>query len=310
MLTRGVILGLGMLALLAGLALSFLWYRQSTVGPAPPVVAMIPAKTVLVAAHAMPAGTLLRPGDMSWDEKPAAAVVGADIVRGSVPDAEFVGAVTRRAFAAREPLTAAELAKPGDREFLIAALGPGRRAVSINVDAVKSTAGLVAPGDHVDVILTQTFAAQASDPAHRSVGETVLRDLRVIAVDQTISPVASKPGDGRNALGEAAHAEDDHAGGDGASGSDAPGGRSARQDPACPARTAGSSRVAPADASSDARRVVAHMGIRRLKSIGSTQGCGSRSGTRDGASRNRYHSRQQDRATLRVGHRSRPMQVR
>ena len=110
---------------------------------------------------------------------------------------------TRRAFTAREPLTAAELAKPGDREFLIAALGPGRRAVSINVDAVKSTAGLVAPGDHVDVILTQTFAAQASDPAHRSVGETVLRDLRVIAVDQTISPVASKPGDGRNALGEA-----------------------------------------------------------------------------------------------------------
>ena len=84
MLTRGVILGLGMLALLAGLALSFLWYRQSTVGPAAPVVAMIPAKTVLVAAHAMPAGTLLRPGDMSWDEKPAAAVVGADIVRGSV----------------------------------------------------------------------------------------------------------------------------------------------------------------------------------------------------------------------------------
>ena len=203
MLTRGVILGLGMLALLAGLALSFLWYRQSTVGPAPPVVAMIPAKTGAAAAHAMPAGTLLRPGDMSWDEKPAAAVVGADIVRGSVPDAEFVGAVTRRAFTAREPLTAAELAKPGDREFLIAALGPGRRAVSINVDAVKSTAGLVAPGDHVDVILTQTFAAQASDPAHRSVGETVLRDLRVIAVDQTISPVASKPGDGRNALGEA-----------------------------------------------------------------------------------------------------------
>ena len=87
MLTRGVILGLGMLALLAGLALSFLWYRQSTVGPAPPVVAMIPAKTVLVAAHAMPAGTLLRPGDMSWDEKPAAAVVGADacsVVGGAV----------------------------------------------------------------------------------------------------------------------------------------------------------------------------------------------------------------------------------
>ena len=140
----------------------------------------------------MPAGTLLRPGDMAWDEVPAAAVVGADIVRGSASETDFVGAATRRAFAAREPLTAAELAKPGDREFLIAALGPGYRAVSINVDAVQSTSGLVLPGDRVDVILTQTFARKTSDPAHRTVGETVLRDLRVIAVDQTLSP-ASKP---------------------------------------------------------------------------------------------------------------------
>jgi pilus assembly protein CpaB len=200
MLTRGVLLGLGMLALLAGLALSVLWFRQSSAPPTP-VATELPASTILVAAHAMPAGMLLRIGDMAWEEVPAAAVASTDTVRGTASETDFVGAATRRAFAAREHLIASELAKPGDREFLIAALGPGFRAVSINVDAVQSTAGLLLPGDRVDVILTQTLAPQSADAAHRTVGETVLHDLRVIAVDQTLSP-ASKPGDVRNTLGE------------------------------------------------------------------------------------------------------------
>jgi pilus assembly protein CpaB len=200
MLARGVLLGLGMLALLAGLALSVLWFRQSAAPPAP-VATELPASTILVAAHAMPAGMLLRLGDMAWEEVPAAAVASTDIVRGTASETDFVGAATRRAFAAREHLIAWELAKPGDREFLIAALGPGFRAVSINVDAGQSTAGLLLPGDRVDVILTQTFAPQSTDAAHRTVGETVLHDLRVIAVDQTLSP-AGKPGDVRNTLGE------------------------------------------------------------------------------------------------------------
>jgi pilus assembly protein CpaB len=50
-----------------------------------------------------------------------------------------------------------------------------------------SAAGLVLPGDKVDVILTQNFDDAAVDRAHRSVGETVLRDVRVIAVDNWLS---------------------------------------------------------------------------------------------------------------------------
>jgi pilus assembly protein CpaB len=198
MIPRGLMFGLGLIALLAGLSLSYLWYSQSNAPPAPQAVVQIPTKTVLVAARALPAGTLLRPGDMAWDAVPANAVVGADIVQGSVPDTDFIGAVTRRPFAARQPLNTADIAKPGDREFLTAALAPGYRAVSINVDAVQSTSGLVLPGDRVDVILTQSFGGQNIDAAHRSVGETVLRDLRVIAVD--LNPV-SKVNDTKDTLG-------------------------------------------------------------------------------------------------------------
>jgi len=44
------------------------------------------------------------------------------------------------------------------------------------------------------VILTQSFGEPAADAAHKSVGETVLRDTRVIAVDQSLSaPTRTAP---------------------------------------------------------------------------------------------------------------------
>src|SRR5262249_2798845 len=161
----------------------YFWYLQSSAPPpAQQATVQIATKSVLVATRALPAGTLLRAGDMAWEDVPANAVVGADITRGSAAETDFLGAATRRAFAAHQPLAASDLAKPGDREFLVAALAPGMRAVSINVDAVQSTSGLVLPGDRVDIVLTQSFGGDHVDYAHRTVGETVLRDLRVIAV--------------------------------------------------------------------------------------------------------------------------------
>ncbi|HZQ02311.1 MAG TPA: Flp pilus assembly protein CpaB, partial [Reyranella sp.] len=42
------------------------------------------------------------------------------------------------------------------------------------------------PGDHVDVVLIQNFNDHELELGHRSVGETVLTNLRVIAIDQTV----------------------------------------------------------------------------------------------------------------------------
>ena len=95
--------------------------------------------------------------------------------------------MTRREFGAGEPLVASELVKPGDRQFLAAALKPGTRAVSIAVDVTQSSGGLILPGDRVDVILTQTFGTTPDNPVAQSAAETILRNLRVIAVDQSIN---------------------------------------------------------------------------------------------------------------------------
>jgi pilus assembly protein CpaB len=187
MLSRNLLFGLGLLALLAGIMLAVLWFHRSA-PPAAAIVKEIPTQSILLAAHPIAVGTLLRPGDMVWGDVPAPSVMAGDILKGGNTDMEFIGSVTRQAFAARERLIATALVKPGDRDFLVAALKSGDRAVSIAVDATQSTSGLVQPDDHVDVLLTQNFQ-QGTDAGHKSVGETVLRDLRVIAVDQTISLV-------------------------------------------------------------------------------------------------------------------------
>ena len=191
MFVRNLLLAVGALCLLGGIALSVVWYSQigSGVAQGPPP----PKPAVLVASRAIPTGTLLRPGDLGWKEIRANQVGPGSLLRGQVSQSEFIGAVNRRPFAAGELIVASDLVKPNERQFLSAALKPGTRAVSISVDAPQSVAGMVLPGDQVDVILTQSLGQSGAATASRTVGETVLRDVRVIAVDQSLSTTGKPP---------------------------------------------------------------------------------------------------------------------
>lgn len=182
---RNLLLAIGILSLLGGLVLSAVWLNQAERPNAARPEAL--RQAVMVAARAIPAGTLLRPDDIAWRETDGRNVRAGNLMRGQVSENEFIGAIARREFAAGEALISSELVKPNERQFLAAVLKPGMRAVSFSVDTPQSAAGLILPGDQVDVILTQNFADQAADPAFRSVAETVLRDARIIAVDQTLS---------------------------------------------------------------------------------------------------------------------------
>ena len=83
-------------------------------------------------------------------------------------------------------MTLADVLRPRDRGFLAAVLDPDTRAVTIGVDPITGVGGLIWPGDHVDVILTQEVQSGNGGTSKRVVGETVLSDVRVIAVDQDI----------------------------------------------------------------------------------------------------------------------------
>jgi pilus assembly protein CpaB len=189
MFLRNFLLALGGIACIAGIGLVVVWlYRPTPATNAE--TATFATDEILVTTRALPAGTLLRSEDLDWKAVPAAAVLPGSYMRGQIVTTDLIGAVVTHDFASGEALIASALVRPNERGFLGAVLLPGNRAVSIAVDAPESASGLLMPGDRVDVILTQSFGDGGGNPGHRSVGETVLHDIRVVAVDQTMSPPA------------------------------------------------------------------------------------------------------------------------
>jgi pilus assembly protein CpaB len=161
--------------------------------PAPTEPPPPPAATVgyLVAAHARPAGTLARDEDFMVKTVPPGQEPDAALPDTADVRAGLRGALIRRYIDAAAPVTEADVLRPRDRGFLAAVLEPGTRAVSVGVDPVSGVAGLIWPGDRVDVILTQELDASLVPLAKRILSETALSDVRVIAVDQEIVQGAS-----------------------------------------------------------------------------------------------------------------------
>jgi pilus assembly protein CpaB len=195
---RNFLIALGAIAFIAGVMLVISRLAVSSRPQAMPAASA--REAVLVAARPIAAGTLLRPEDVTWQDAPAAGVTPGSIARSQSPATEYFGALARRDFAAGEPLAASALVKSSERAFLSGVLSAGDRAIAVAVDAPQSAAGLVLPGDRVDLILMQSFAPEAADLAHRTVAETVVRNIRVIAVDQWVDTTA-KPAAAARGLG-------------------------------------------------------------------------------------------------------------
>ena len=62
-------------------------------------------------------------------------------------------------------------------------LTPGYRAITVSVDTFSGSAGLIYPGDYVDVVLAQTFNNAAVPIGRQHVGEDIAQNLRVLAID-------------------------------------------------------------------------------------------------------------------------------
>lgn len=143
---------------------------------------------VLVATKALPVGTILDPASFRFQPWPKDLVEDAYYMEGKADPKTLAGSVVRTAITAGQPLTQGTLVKPGDRGFLAAALGPGMRAVTVAVSTQSAVAGFVFPGDHVDLMLTQSVTG-GGDGAPLKVTETIVRNMRVLATDQRTNAV-------------------------------------------------------------------------------------------------------------------------
>jgi pilus assembly protein CpaB len=156
-----------------------------------------PKAYILATTMPLPQGTLLREQDVTWQGvtetklgeivRPSASALEANPALENQIRANVYGAVLRRELAAGEPILQAAIAKPGERDFLQVVLTPGERAIAIPVATGGASTGLLTPGDRVDVILTQNFKGDNAANApltRRSVSETVVENLRVLAIDE------------------------------------------------------------------------------------------------------------------------------
>jgi pilus assembly protein CpaB len=143
---------------------------------------------VLVAKKALPVGTIIDPDSFTFQPWPKELMQSAYYVegQGDGDPKKLLGTVVRYAITAGQPVTRGSLVGPQDRGFLAAALGPGMRAITVPVNVSASVAGFVFPGDHVDMVLTQTVTGGGDGPPLK-VSETIIRNLRVLATDQRIT---------------------------------------------------------------------------------------------------------------------------
>ncbi|WP_426955202.1 Flp pilus assembly protein CpaB [Muricoccus radiodurans] len=158
--------------------------------PEPPPVAEappeVPRAAFLVAARPVRAGALLRAEDLGTVEMEIPSAPFGAVRDSREAREEMTGAMARRTLPQGDPIRPHDVLRPGDRGFLAAVLAPDMRAFAVSVDATTGAAGLIWPGDRVDLLLTQQMNEEAVPVYRRLFGETVLTDVRVIAVDQAI----------------------------------------------------------------------------------------------------------------------------
>ncbi|WP_040485604.1 Flp pilus assembly protein CpaB [Lutibaculum baratangense] len=174
------------IAIGAGL-LAWMMARNLGSSDAGPVVVQqeIDVDEVLVAARDLPPGSVVTSGDMRWQKWPMDGVGAGMVTRSARAGGaeEFVGAVTRSSFTAGEPIRETKLAQAGRGGYLSAILPAGKRAVATRTSPQTGAGGFILPNDRVDVIVTQR---QSDNGRDLFVSRTVLENVRVLAIDQTV----------------------------------------------------------------------------------------------------------------------------
>jgi len=176
-----------------------------------------PMAQVLVASRDLPVGTALASGDLAWQAWPIDAVnpsfitdgqaaqvapAGTAAVADSVaraaknavvagPMEALYGAIVREPILAHEPVSNGKLLRGGAGGYMAVVLRPGMRAIGVPMTAATAAGGFVLPGDHVDVL--QAHMQTSSSGVSSQVAQVLLRNLRVLAIDQTTKAPKNVP---------------------------------------------------------------------------------------------------------------------
>jgi pilus assembly protein CpaB len=184
--TRLVVLGIAIAA--GGVAALLAGKGHEPEAPPPPAPAL-ETVDVLIAKTDLSRGQVIDPSQIGWQMWPATAANESFIKKAARPDAinHFIGAIVRVPVASGQPIYDPMVVFAKGSGFLAAILPKGMRAVAIDIAADSDAGGFVLPEDHVDILLTRhDKAAERNSGNETIVTDTILRNARVLAVDQAV----------------------------------------------------------------------------------------------------------------------------
>jgi pilus assembly protein CpaB len=185
-ITRVAVLGIAVGAGVIAAVLAFNLTRQAPPPPVAEVEAVSTTSQVLVAAKDIPMGTTLGDGSVEWQDWPKTGLSDKFIVKQpGIGFDKVAGAIARAGFFQGEPIVDAKLIT-SDRGFLSAILPEGKRAVATKIAADTSAGGFILPNDRVDLVMTRRRADPTQQGAQTYATETILHNVRILAIDQTI----------------------------------------------------------------------------------------------------------------------------
>lgn len=144
---------------------------------------------ILVAKDDIPTGKEISPQDVQWQAWPKVTATGNFVRKSDSPDAieKMSGLIVRAPFVAGEPIREGKLVNAKGSGYMAAILPSGMRAVSTQISPETGAGGFILPNDHVDVVLTQRDrAAEKATGNEVQTSETILSNVRVLAIDQTV----------------------------------------------------------------------------------------------------------------------------
>jgi pilus assembly protein CpaB len=187
---------------------------STVVVAAAPAAVEKPTAQVLVAKRDLPAGTKLVADDMTWQAWPQESLNPAFIIHSAAPKPRgeaaritataadiaktavgapdpaletLVGGVVRERILANEPMTDRKVVHAGSAGIMAVTLEPGMRAIAVPLSAETAAGGFILPGDHVDVVQSRQLEGQAAGGGKHVISSTVLKNVKILAIDQNLT---------------------------------------------------------------------------------------------------------------------------
>jgi len=152
---------------------------------------------ILIASETILKGSSIKSKNIEWKNFPDDLLFKGIVKRKGNKDVtklEVYGKPLLHDIESGEPITKQALIMDANSnsEMLSVSLSKGMRAVAISVKAATTAGGFISPGDHVDVIFTYQVRLNgeakkySTEAVQRFASETILTNVRVLAVDQKV----------------------------------------------------------------------------------------------------------------------------